>query len=101
MPRPPAEIQEGVVRTRAGDDVTSYFAAGARLALELCLKYQIFTAILKQGSPSCGNALVNDGSFSGKKVAGQGVTAALLQAHGISVYSELQVVSLGESLKES
>ena len=43
---------------------------------------------MKANSPSCGNKEIYDGSFSGKRVSGDGVTAALLAAHGVKVYSE-------------
>ena len=45
-------------------------------------------AILKARSPSCGSGTVYDGSFSGRLTDGDGVTAALLKANGITVYSE-------------
>jgi uncharacterized protein YbbK (DUF523 family) len=45
-------------------------------------------AILKDGSPSCGGLRVHDGTFTGGKVAGSGVTTALLERHGIAVFTE-------------
>jgi uncharacterized protein YbbK (DUF523 family) len=45
-------------------------------------------AILKEGSPSCGSLRIHDGSFGGRKVAGEGVTTALLERHGIAVFPE-------------
>ncbi|MEU1155633.1 DUF523 domain-containing protein, partial [Streptomyces sp. NPDC005918] len=35
--------------------------------------------------PSCGRGAVYDGSFAGELVAGDGVTAALFERHGITV----------------
>ena len=61
---------------------------GAQQTLNLCLRYGIKYAVLKEGSPSCGSREIYDGSFQGRRISGQGVTAALLQAHGIQVYSE-------------
>lgn len=88
-PRPPAEIQpDGHVISVTGEDVSGAFSAGAQQALALCQQHAIRVAILKQGSPSCGNSLVNDGSFQHRKIAGQGVTAALLQANGVCVFNE-------------
>jgi hypothetical protein CLOST_2158 len=42
-------------------------------------------AILQSRSPSCGVKEIYDGSFSGKKIQGQGVFAKLLSARGIKV----------------
>lgn len=51
-------------------------------------------AVLKERSPSCGCGAVYDGTFTGTLTAGDGVTAALLQAHGIRVLGESQVLEL-------
>ncbi len=101
-PRPPAEIagaeggaaviaQLAFVRTAAGADVTAAYVAGARLALETARRHGIRTAILKDGSPSCGSTGVYDGTFSGRRVPGAGVMAALLMANGLRVFNELQI----------
>ena len=100
-PRPPAEIPGGQgaqvldgqvqVLTVAGEDVSEAFLAGARLALELVRRHGIRVAVLKSGSPSCGNLLTYDGSFSGVKVTGEGVTTALLRREGVQVFSELEL----------
>ncbi|WP_460419456.1 2-thiouracil desulfurase family protein [Pseudomonas sp. microsymbiont 2] len=100
-PRPPAEIPGGQGRavldgqarvvTVTGEDVSGAFLAGARLALELVRRHGIRVAVLKSGSPSCGNRLVYDGSFTGVKVTGEGVTAALLRREGVLVFSELEL----------
>ena len=42
-------------------------------------------AILQPRSPSCGAAEVYDGTFTGRKIPGQGVFAALLRENGIPV----------------
>ena len=51
-------------------------------------------AVLKERSPSCGCGAVYDGTFTGTLTAGDGVTAALLRAHGIRVLGESQVLEL-------
>jgi len=91
VPRPPAEIQGISIVTLAGDDVTHAFVQGAQKALEVCQQHDIHIAILKEGSPSCGVTEINDGTFSHTKVVGQGITARLLQAYGIKVFSEHQL----------
>lgn len=100
-PRPPAEIPGGqgaqVLAGRArviavsGEDVSEAFLAGAQLALALVRRHGIRVAVLKSGSPSCGNRLTYDGSFSGVKVPGEGVTTALLRREGVLVFSELEL----------
>ena len=98
VPRPAAEIQGKHVRTLAGEDVTSAFAFGAQCALNLCKQNDIQYAILKQGSPSCGNSRINDGSFAQTKVMGEGVTAKLLRANGIQVFNETELFGLAQKL---
>lgn len=97
-PRPPAEIVggdgadvlEGRARvvTAGGVDVTEAYVAGARRALAVAQRAGAATAILKSRSPSCGKGAVYDGSFSRSLRSGDGVTAALLSAHGITVVTE-------------
>jgi len=89
VPRPPAEIQPGGhIITVEGENVTAAFEQGAQKALNLCKEHHIHIAILKEGSPSCGSSLINDGHFSHAKISGQGVTTQLLEANGIFVFSE-------------
>lgn len=94
VPRPAAEIVGDNVVTQAGEDVSQAFCIGAEKALALCLQHQIQYAILKQGSPSCGNSLIHDGCFSKTKIQGQGITARLLIAHGIHVFNEEELMKL-------
>ena len=109
-PRAPAEIPGGQgvqvldgtapVMTVEGEDVTAAFVSGARQALALVQQHGIGIAILKANSPSCGNVLTYDGSFSATKVEGQGVTAALLIRAGVQVFSELQLEEAAEALAQ-
>ena len=100
VPRAPAERQEARVVTVQGEDVTAAFACGAQAALQLCQAQGIRLALLKEGSPSCGSQQIYDGTFAGQRVAGEGVTAALLRAHGIQVYAETQLAELALALGE-
>jgi uncharacterized protein YbbK (DUF523 family) len=99
-PRPPAEIVyvEGLRRVRAntGRDVTAEFEGGAVDALEQAVRHGATVAILKEGSPSCGSTYVYDGTFTGTRVDGSGVTAALLRARGIRVFSENELDAAAE-----
>ena len=101
-PRPPAEIvgsdggrgviaRAALVRTRSGVDVTDHFTTGAAAALDAARRHGVRVAILKDGSPSCGNSFVYDGTFSGTRRAGVGVTAALLQMNGIRVFGDDEI----------
>lgn len=107
-PRAAAEIPGGQgsevldgraqVLTSDGEDVSGEFLDGARQALALVQRHGIRIAVLKAHSPSCGNVLTYDGSFSGVKVQGAGVTAALLARHGVQVFSELQLPEAAAAL---
>jgi uncharacterized protein YbbK (DUF523 family) len=100
-PRPPAEIVGGTgadvlagrarVVTESGADVTEAYLRGARIALAAAQRAGATTAILKARSPSCGRGRVYDGSFSRTLAEGDGVTAALLEANGITVLSDEDV----------
>lgn len=100
VPRAPAERQGERVMTVQDEDVTAAFAAGAQAALQLCQAQGIHLALLKEGSPSCGSQQIYDGRFAGQRVAGEGVTTALLRVHGIRVYSEMQLAELAAVLGE-
>ena len=68
-PRDPAE--------RQGDKVIS------------CAKLNhVDFAVMKAKSPSCGKGLIYDGTFTGNKIPGNGVTVELLNANGIPVFTE-------------
>ena len=97
-PRPRAEIVGGDghdavagrarVVTEAGADVTEAYLRGAELALAAARRAGATTAILKARSPSCGVGQIYDGSFTGARTSGDGVTAALLQSEGLEVITE-------------
>ena len=87
-PREPSERRGERVVSRDGRDVTAAFQKGAALTLRLAERYGAKRALLKCNSPSCGSGFVYDGSFSGKLVPGDGVTAELLKSQGISVVGE-------------
>ncbi|MGF1236277.1 DUF523 domain-containing protein [Streptomyces sp. NPDC004684] len=94
-PRRPAElvggdgqdVLDGTARVvdDTGRDVTAEFLAGARRALEAARRTGCTEALLMPRSPSCGRGEVYDGSFTGALTRGDGVTAALLERHGITV----------------
>lgn len=109
-PRDPAEIiggnGEDVLDGKAkviditGKDVTENFMKGAYMALEKAKKLNATLVVLKENSPSCGSSMIYDGSFTGKKTPGLGVTAALLKRHDIQVISDEKFLEqLTENLK--
>ena len=110
VPRPPAEIQGGggdavldgraLVVTNVSRDVTGSFLRGAQLALAAARAQNVRIAVLKEGSPSCGSEFIYDGTFSGRRKAGEGVTAALLARHGIRVFGDTRLDEAAECLHE-
>jgi len=99
-PREPAEIIGGdgddvldgraKVVDKSGKDVTEFYMKGAYAALEKAKKINATIVVLKENSPSCGSSMIYNGEFMNKKIAGQGVTTALLRRNGIRVISEEQ-----------
>jgi uncharacterized protein YbbK (DUF523 family) len=87
-PREPAEQKDNKVFTKSGKDVTESFTKGAEQVLHLTKMFVVKEAILKQRSPSCGCGQIFDGTFSGKIIKGDGITAVLLKKNGIKVISE-------------
>ena len=101
VPRAAAEIcrtsassSQCHVKNCIGEDVTVQFDQGAEAALALAKAQGITIAVLKEGSPSCGSRQIYDGTFSGHRIAGEGITTTLLKAHGIRVLSELRLDEL-------
>ena len=100
VPRAPAEIQKsGQIIDNLGVDVTKQFSTGAEHALALCQAHQIKYALLKESSPSCGRHMIYDGSFSNKKISGQGLTCQLLLKAGVQVFSEQNIDQLEQLIK--
>lgn len=93
-PRPPAEQKDGKVITEDGTDVTAQYTKGADAVLRMALLNHADFAILKARSPSCGSGIVYDGTFTGTRVPGDGVCAALLKKNGIPVYTEEELDQL-------
>ena len=96
VPRIPCEIRKDekdkrCVVNKEGEDCTKAFMEGAEKTLEVVKARDIKVAILKSRSPSCGAGSVYDGSFSGKLIEGNGVTAQLLIKNGVKVYTEHEI----------
>jgi uncharacterized protein YbbK (DUF523 family) len=109
VPRPAAEIESGAdaaavlagrarIVDAAGGDHSAAFREGARVAVATARVRGCRYALFTEGSPSCGVELVADGSFSGKRKIGEGVTAAALRAAGIAVFAATDVEKLAEQM---
>lgn len=100
-PRDPSEINikdgnevlhgESKVISCKNIDVTDNFIKGARESLKIAQMFNCNKALLKEGSPSCGCNFIYDGTFSGNKISGKGVTAALFNENNIEVFSEKEL----------
>jgi uncharacterized protein YbbK (DUF523 family) len=86
--REAAEKKGKKVFTKSGKDISRYYKKGARQVLKIVKLYGIKEAILKQRSPSCGCGQIYDGTFSGKVIKGDGLTAALLKKNGMKVITK-------------
>ena len=64
------------------------YRAGARKIMKEIEGEDSAFAILKARSPTCGVHEVYDGTFSGTRVPGEGVFAAMLKEAGIPAYDE-------------
>jgi len=103
-PRSPAEIVNGdgisvlskqsQVIDNKKVDVTEAFLLGANQTLQIAKENNCKVAILTERSPSCGSSIIYDGSFSGIRKSGVGVTTALLEQNGICVFSQYQLEKL-------
>lgn len=96
-PRIPSERVGDKVMTRDGRDVTAEYNKGAQTALYLAKELGADFAILKANSPSCGKGTIYDGTFTGGKCEGNGVTAELLIKNGIPVYTEEELDKINQA----
>lgn len=85
VPRVPCEIVDGRVMNKLGKSADKEFRGGAEKALEIVRREKPDLVILQSRSPSCGVNQIYDGSFSGKKIAGQGIFAGFMKAAGFNV----------------
>ncbi len=101
-PRPPAEITQAEavkVMNCNHQDVTKAFVLGAKKTLQFAIENGCNVAIMTENSPSCGSSMIYDGSFSGIKVKGMGIAAALLEQSNIRVFNQYQLIELQEFLE--
>ena len=85
VPRIPAEIVNGTVINREGENVDAAFRLGAEKALDAARREKPDLVVLQSRSPSCGVKEIYDGTFSGKKIPGRGIFAELAVQAGFRV----------------
>ena len=85
VPRVPAEIADGRVVNREGQDVDGAFRRGAEKAMEIAEHEKPDLIILQSRSPSCGVKEIYDGTFSGRKIPGHGIFAGMAIQAGYKV----------------
>ncbi len=85
IPRPCAEIVNGVVTDEHGNNVHDEYTHAVELALSKIQGQDIDLAILQSRSPTCGAKQIYDGSFSGKLIPGKGLFATALIEKGYKV----------------
>ena len=90
-PRLPCELRNGKAIRSDGEDMTDFYSRGAEITLEKAKEDGCKIALLKEKSPSCGSGFIYDGSFLGKLIQGQGITATLLAENNIRVVSEDEI----------
>lgn len=90
------------VVTCEGVDVTEKFFLGAQRTLDIAQRCGATQMITQRCSPSCSCNTIYDGTFSKTIRTGMGVTAAMLQEHGVELCDiENLYPTFGEALKET
>ncbi|MCF6246113.1 MAG: DUF523 domain-containing protein [Desulfobacula sp.] len=111
IPRAPAQIAGGngsdVLAGRAGvmdingKDVSRFFIKGAESALSVVRAHHSQVVLLKDKSPSCGSHFIYDGTFGGRLICGDGVTAAILKQNNVYVFSDSEIQEFEIFVKQS
>ncbi len=84
------------VITEEGADMTASFISGAEKTCRIAGIIGAHSAILKFRSPSCGYGMIYDGTFTGTKIEGKGIAAAMLEKSGIKIITENQIELIDE-----
>lgn len=90
-PRNPAERVGDKIISNAGKNVTEEYTRGANLAVQIAKANSVDYCVLKANSPSCGKGIIYDGSFTGKKTSGNGLTTEMLLKEGFVVLTEDEI----------
>lgn len=95
-PRPPVELRGGRVVTEDSRDLTALYEKGVAETLARLGGASVTLAILKARSPTCGSGEIYDGTFSHRRVPGDGLLARALKERGIPVRTEEDIARLME-----
>lgn len=87
-PRHPSERVGSKVLRDDKVDVTKEYTLGAETAVKIAQMNNVDYCIMKSGSPACGCGLIYDGTFTGKKVPGDGLATEYLKKAGFKVQTE-------------
>ncbi len=90
-PRHPAERVGERIISDVGVDVTEEYARGADLAVGIAKANAVDYCVMKAKSPSCGKGVIYDGTFTGGKVSGNGLTTEKLLEAGFTVLTEDEI----------
>ena len=83
VPRPAVEILNGRIVRADGTDWDRVYRKGVDVVLKQLEGEDIEYAVLQSRSPTCGVKEIYDGSFSKKRIKGQGILAEALAKQGI------------------
>lgn len=82
--------------TEDGRDLTALYEKGVAETLARLGGASVTLAILKARSPTCGSGEIYDGTFSHRRVPGNGLLARALKEQGIPVRTEEDIARLME-----
>ena len=85
VPRPAVEISHGRVIREDGSDWDDVYRKGVEVVLNQLKHEDIDYAVLQSRSPTCGVKQIYDGTFSKKRIDGQGILAKALAERGIKL----------------
>ena len=85
IPRPAVEILNGRVVRQDGSDWDDVYRKGVEVVLNQLKHEDIDYAVLQSRSPTCGVKQIYDGTFSKKRIDGQGILAKALAERGIKL----------------
>lgn len=91
IPRYPMEISRGRLITQLGEELTDQCMLGVQETLKIARDNQVALCVMKQNSPTCGCSVIYDGTFTGRRIPGEGMAAAALKKAGFTVISEDEV----------
>lgn len=92
IPRCSVEQYDGRILSKEGQDLTTEYERGAKIALQIAQVVGCKKAILKSKSPTCGCGKIYDGTFSGRLITGEGIFCTLLKNANIGVCTEDELV---------